>query len=886
MKRAIVIILTLLTVCLPLSAYFTIPSNAAAETTVDGSLPVIYINTDSGKNPGRNDNSEYLDGSMRISLNDYYSDCTNDLTGSEMKDIGIRTRGNSTRTFAGVTQTGKYSYKLKLDKKADLFGMGKSKHWILLANVYDITSMRNKTAYELARALGLTYCDSTWVVLYLNGEYRGLYQFCESIRVAKTRVDITDWGDIIENVAKAIAKKEGLDSTARDALEDGLEKDMSWVTSGTYKGYKISDYYTQPLDITSGYIIEYDSFDNSADTRPFLFNGGTTPRGVMLKVDTPEYSYTNTAMTEYVRQLILDFEEAVYSPTFYNSKGKHYSEYCDMDDLVNFWLLQTLVKNGEFGIRSMFFYIEKGKIHWGPVWDFDCGAGNHLTVDTGADGWNGGGNRNQWYHELYGDPYFVTLVQQRYVSVRNTVSAAVNAIEIYHDYIVKEAERDYSKYGSRSFNGGTRSDNFASEYNFYLQWQKNRIVWLDQNLLVKYPNIGGQGPYNSSKLQFALFYGSSTKTLTSDKLTLDGVASDYLYTLSEDGNDPYIRFKLSTTHSDMAQLGIYVNGIFYKNFTVTNSSSASGSIDIEAFCLEPGAVNTVYAVVINPRGSIYNGMGFTVKISEYSNPGSDERVIEVKGYDTVVTKDAEFTLPALKNVDGMTFSGWYCSGKIYKAGSTVTASNNMAFYDVWTHTDGLAVLYSDSALLPFGSGVLASSAYVVRYSPALKEEPPVTTEKTTTDKPVTEPPSTTPETTQQVTPSTAIDGTAAVPATELPVTDTEPIAPTTQESSTPVVETDKETPSESVKPQTDKPVTGTKTEPVTSIPDTEAPTTVSTDSETGSSQTLTPNGNTDKQQESEKKDMGTTFYIVSAVCLVIVAAAAAAIIIIKSKNKK
>ena len=54
----------------------------------------------------------------------------------------IHLRGNSTN------ELDKRPFKLKLDKKSDLLGMGKSKHWILLANAIDATLLRNRLMQE------------------------------------------------------------------------------------------------------------------------------------------------------------------------------------------------------------------------------------------------------------------------------------------------------------------------------------------------------------------------------------------------------------------------------------------------------------------------------------------------------------------------------------------------------------------------------------------------------------------------------------------------------------------------------------------------------------------------------------------------------------------
>ena len=102
----------------------------------------------------------------------------------------IKIRGNSTSSGE------KQPYNIKFEKKQDLFGFGKSKKWYLLANMYDKTQLRNKLAFDLADDIGMAYVqNSTFVELFLNGEYRGVYQLCESIGIGESRVDIDVTGN-------------------------------------------------------------------------------------------------------------------------------------------------------------------------------------------------------------------------------------------------------------------------------------------------------------------------------------------------------------------------------------------------------------------------------------------------------------------------------------------------------------------------------------------------------------------------------------------------------------------------------------------------------------------------------------------------------------------
>lgn len=62
----------------------------------------------------------------------------------EDKEMEIRIRGNSTREPA------KKAWKIKFFQKQSLFDLPKAKDWVLLANYFDKTNIRNYLAYRLA----------------------------------------------------------------------------------------------------------------------------------------------------------------------------------------------------------------------------------------------------------------------------------------------------------------------------------------------------------------------------------------------------------------------------------------------------------------------------------------------------------------------------------------------------------------------------------------------------------------------------------------------------------------------------------------------------------------------------------------------------------------
>ena len=103
----------------------------------------------------------------------------------------IKGRGNTTWHY------NKKPYVIKLSKNADLFGMGMATDWVLLANAADGSNLNNRIVYDLAHQTANVWTPNcTYVDLYLNGQYNGLYLLTEKVETADNRLEInTDSGD-------------------------------------------------------------------------------------------------------------------------------------------------------------------------------------------------------------------------------------------------------------------------------------------------------------------------------------------------------------------------------------------------------------------------------------------------------------------------------------------------------------------------------------------------------------------------------------------------------------------------------------------------------------------------------------------------------------------
>jgi len=119
-------------------------------------------------------------------------------SGDYLKDnsgITLKIRGNTT------ARARKKPYKIKLQKKADLLLRGDEekyadKDWLLILD----ESLSAKTGFKLNELAGMQWTPSyRYVNLILNGEYKGLYMLCESVKRNKScRLNVDKSGFVFE----------------------------------------------------------------------------------------------------------------------------------------------------------------------------------------------------------------------------------------------------------------------------------------------------------------------------------------------------------------------------------------------------------------------------------------------------------------------------------------------------------------------------------------------------------------------------------------------------------------------------------------------------------------------------------------------------------------
>lgn len=127
---------------------------------------------------------EYRNATLSVDGKGVYEDYTGKTE--------IKGRGNSTWGYP------KKPYRLKLNKKAEICGLGKAKNYVLLANHIDPTLMLNSVAFKIGRLLELPFTNHAIPVdVVFNGIYKGSYLLTEQIEVKENRVDLDENNSVL-----------------------------------------------------------------------------------------------------------------------------------------------------------------------------------------------------------------------------------------------------------------------------------------------------------------------------------------------------------------------------------------------------------------------------------------------------------------------------------------------------------------------------------------------------------------------------------------------------------------------------------------------------------------------------------------------------------------
>ncbi len=378
---------------------------------LSNTLPVLYINT-VDETPIV-DRENYIDGDYYLDANgcgDYQS------VGSAENPLPLVIRGRGNATW----QNPKKPYRLKLESKASLLGMPKSKHWILLSAYADwMAHGRTYFYFNISDKMGMPYtpgCVPCEVVL--NGDYIGMYFLTEQIRIAKERVNITE-----------------------QAEEE-----------------------TDPDLITGGWLLEIDNYQEANQLR---FIDPKKPKG-MMKVTYHNPEVVSAEQLSYITNLINNVNEWVNTD---DKTSREWEEYIDIDALARYYVVEEVVDDLEGFSGSSWFYKDNGdcKLTWGPVWDAGStmGSRNSNYLGTNFIYENEPSYAcNHWIAEIAKFPRFQIAIRKWWKKYKEEVFPTMQGVVNDFGVLTSQAlASDYRRWGDKS---ATALDYYRKRYVKYL----------------------------------------------------------------------------------------------------------------------------------------------------------------------------------------------------------------------------------------------------------------------------------------------------------------------------------------------------------------------------------------------------------------------------------
>ncbi len=371
-------------------------------------LPVLWIDTENQQDITSKET--YIAAHLKL-IEDIVEVSSNNIVELEGK---IKGRGNSTWGAP------KKPYRLKFDSKVSLLGEPKDKSWVLLANYYDKTAIRNEVAFYMGSMSNIAYTPRFhYVDVMLNGKYNGTYQLGDHLKISKDRVNVGD----------------------------------------------------------DGFLVEIDWRCLSEDDARYFYVPNI---GCPINVKDPDVEYDDANFT-YVKDYLTMIDGVLFSDNF-KDPDNGWRKYMDMDSFVDWFLINELAKNADaqFGTSCYMNLKRDGKLCMGPLWDFDLGFGNYGSMPY--DNPEGFYIRwVPWYNRMFQDPVFVNRVKERFNYFYNNRDRIMNNINVNAKYLKESIIKNDGKWGLLKTGNSINYDvweNYMNEVQKLKSWMTTRFEWL------------------------------------------------------------------------------------------------------------------------------------------------------------------------------------------------------------------------------------------------------------------------------------------------------------------------------------------------------------------------------------------------------------------------
>lgn len=382
-------------------------------TTFTG-LPIIRIENDGKADVTSKEN--YIKTSVTFDPNGLLNCDAMTLRGQ------IKGRGNS--TWGDMP---KKPYRIKLDKRDDIFGHATNRDWVLLANYADKTLLRNFIAFQMGEAFKMDFTPfGQFVEVYMNGKHLGNYLLTDQVEVSNHRVD----GIFLIQIDKRLN-------------ENGNRNKYPNFNSTKFP-FKIN----YPEEPTTAQKSEISTYVKEAEK--VLFS---------LDYDDPDNGFRKYFDTQSIIQW------AIINELFINPDAKDYS--------------------------SIFFHQKEhnGKLYMGPIWDFDLGGGNYGY--PGSEERNNPESnffvmKNSYINRMRMDENFKQEMRQYWDAHKDDIMRIIENIDTYYEMIAPSVTENFKLWpkfdDGKWYTVAKQPKNYPGQLDYLKDFLERRFNWLDSNL--------------------------------------------------------------------------------------------------------------------------------------------------------------------------------------------------------------------------------------------------------------------------------------------------------------------------------------------------------------------------------------------------------------------
>ena len=167
-------------------------------------------------------------------------------------------------------------------------------------------------------------------------------------------------------------------------------------------------------------------------------------------------------------------------------RGGDWRARIDEGSAVDFALVNELFKNEDVFHASTFMALRGGKLHLGPVWDFDISTGNsNYGPSSRLEGWIVG--QRDWGDPLYRDRRFTRRMAARWRELRRAGLRrhVLRTVDRSRRELRGELTSNFRRWpvlGRKVFPNPVARGSYRAELRFLRRWLERRIAWIDRNV--------------------------------------------------------------------------------------------------------------------------------------------------------------------------------------------------------------------------------------------------------------------------------------------------------------------------------------------------------------------------------------------------------------------